>query len=626
MKKHLLMLLIALLSTTPLLAQYSPCYEAAFAEGKRLFEAKKYSEAKKYFNEAKDCPDSNKLAADEWIGKCNTKIHKAEQLAQQQAEAEQKAQAEAEKEEDAAYKKCTTIAACDSYLKMYPQGRYLTEVRAKKAELKKQEAEAKAEREVEQKEKAAYDKCTTIMACENYLKTYPQGRYVEEVKAKKWELFQKARDEAKEENVQISISGSARGHDYVDLGLPSGTLWATCNIGANKPEGYGNFYAWGETSAKNTYNWESYRYAQGTSWNDPRLTKYCSKSDQGNNGFADNLTTLLPKDDAATANWGKGWHSPSRAQWEELLEYTTNKLIKQNGVAGCLFTSKKNGRTLFLPAAGNRIDSELNDAGYDCSYWSQSLDTRFPDCAWIISYDWDDCNIYHAPRDIGYNVRPVREEARQRKLAAEKKHKYIDLGLPSGTLWATCNIGASKPEDYGDHFAWGETQTKSSYNVESYKYSQGSFKKDNGLVNPRLTKYCNKSDMGNNGFTDNLTELQASDDPAAVNWGNGWHTPTKEQWQELLDNTINLWTTQNDVLGRLFIAKNGKTLFLPAAGACVDSQLNYANSFGCYWSKSLYTGAYPLYAWELYFRSDLCEVAEDGYRCHGISVRPVREK
>ena len=222
--------------------------------------------------------------------------------------------------------------------------------------------------------------------------------------------------------------------------------------------------------------------------------------------------------------------------------------------------------------------------------------------------------------------RKAREEARQKKLATEKKHKYIDLGLPSGTLWATCNIGASKPEDYGDHFAWGETQTKSSYNVESYKYSQGGFKKDNGLVNPRLTKYCNKTDMGNNGFTDNLTELQASDDPAAVNWGNGWHTPTKEQWQELLDNTINLWTTQNDVLGRLFIAKNGKTLFLPAAGACVDSKLNYANSYGCYWSKSLYTGAYPLYAWELYFRSDLCEVAEDGYRCHGISVRPVREK
>ncbi len=197
-----------------------------------------------------------------------------------------------------------------------------------------------------------------------------------------------------------------------------------------------------------------------------------------------------------------------------------------------------------------------------------------------------------------------------------KGHDYVDLGLPSGTLWATCNVGANKPEEYGDYFAWGETQKKATYNYDTYKYANGA--KD------RLTKYCNKSNSGNNGFTDNLTVLQLSDDAATANWGSGWRTPSKAQWEELIDNTTHTWTTRNGVTGRLFTAKNGNSLFLPAAGYRWVVELYYAGRYGHYWSSSLSTD-YPSGAWSLGFVSRVANVNHGYGRCDGFSVRPVRE-
>lgn len=97
-------------------------------------------------------------------------------------------------------------------------------------------------------------------------------------------------------------SGTANGHEWVDLGLPSGTLWATCNVGANKPEDYGDYFAWGETTTKSTYNWDTYIYANGPI---NKLTKYCNNANYADNGFTDNLTTLQGRDDPATS-WGSG--------------------------------------------------------------------------------------------------------------------------------------------------------------------------------------------------------------------------------------------------------------------------------------------------------------------------------
>ena len=194
-------------------------------------------------------------------------------------------------------------------------------------------------------------------------------------------------------------------------------------------------------------------------------------------------------------------------------------------------------------------------------------------------------------------------------------HAYVDLGLPSGLLWATCNVGADAPEDYGDYFAWGETMPKDTYNWSTYQYCMGSY--------TTMTKYCNNSSYGYNGFTDNLTTLEPSDDAATANWGDGWRMPTQAEFQELLDNTTNTWTTQNGVSGRLFTAANGNSLFLPAAGYRDGSSLRYAGSYGDYWSSSLYTDL-PSCAWYLFFGSGDCYMYVGDYRDFGLSVRPVR--
>ena len=160
-------------------------------------------------------------------------------------------------------------------------------------------------------------------------------------------------------------------------------------------------------------------------------------------------------------------------------------------------------------------------------------------------------------------------------------HAYVDLGLPSGLLWATCNVGADTPEDYGYYFAWGETQPKSDYSWSTYQYGDGS----------TFTKYTG---------SDGLTTLLPEDDAATANWGSGWRMPTQAEWQELLNYTTHIWTTQNGVTGRLFTATNGNSLFLPAAGYRGGTSLYSAGTYGDYWSSSLRT-VYPDDAWYLYF-------------------------
>ena len=170
-------------------------------------------------------------------------------------------------------------------------------------------------------------------------------------------------------------------------------------------------------------------------------------------------------------------------------------------------------------------------------------------------------------------------------------HGYVDLGLPSGTKWATCNVGASTPTDYGSYFAWGETTTKSSYSSGNYTYS------------------------------DNPTTLPSNRDAATANWGSGWRMPTATEMQELINNCTVTWTTQSGVNGRQFTGPNGNSIFLPAAGYRNDSELDSAGSRGYYWSSSLYTGN-TVDAWNLYFGSGYYDVY-DNYRYYGFTVRPV---
>ena len=201
---------------------------------------------------------------------------------------------------------------------------------------------------------------------------------------------------------------------------------------------------------------------------------------------------------------------------------------------------------------------------------------------------------------------------------AHNGHIYVDLGLPSGTLWATCNVGATAPEDYGDYFAWGETTTKTIYDWTSYKYCKG--------VSDKLTKYCNNADYGYNGFTDNLTELLPEDDAATVYWGDGWRIPTDTQWSELWYYTTSTLTTQNGIYGCLFTASNGNSVFIPASGSHTGSSLDHVGSFGDYWSRTLFHDYWnthlDYFAVGNYFSVNF-QGTEMGNRCDGYSVRPV---
>ena len=197
---------------------------------------------------------------------------------------------------------------------------------------------------------------------------------------------------------------------------------------------------------------------------------------------------------------------------------------------------------------------------------------------------------------------------------SDDSHEWVDLGLPSGTLWATCNVGADSPEDYGDYFAWGETEPKEVYDWSTYKWCNGSIF--------TLTKYCTSSSDGHNGFVDDKAELDPEDDAAYVNWGEKWRMPTYVQLDELKTKCTWTWTTQNGVNGRLVAGPNGNTLFLPAAGYRYDSSLSGAGSNVCYWSRAL-NSSYPLNAYYVYFNSG--DVFWSfSYRFYGFSVRAVR--
>lgn len=194
---------------------------------------------------------------------------------------------------------------------------------------------------------------------------------------------------------------------------------------------------------------------------------------------------------------------------------------------------------------------------------------------------------------------------------------YVDLGLPSGTLWATCNIGASNPEDFGDKFAWGETSVKTKYGWDTYKWCNGS---DNSL-----TRYCNNRDYGFNNFTDNLSELELEDDAAYVNWGPAWRMPSKVQFEELINNTTSAWIVQNGVDGVKFTSKkegNNNFIFLPATEESSDE---YEPPYGNYWSRTL-SSDLTNYALMLNFDSYNTYGVSFYPRCYGKRVRPVRFK
>ena len=201
-------------------------------------------------------------------------------------------------------------------------------------------------------------------------------------------------------------SGNANNHAYVDLGLS--VKWATCNVGANSPEEYGDYFAWGEIKPKAKYNWETYKWCNVVNgFNKSTITKYCTDTEDGT---VDNKTILELLDDAANANWGGDWRMPTKEEQEELRKNCTWTWSKKNGVNGYTVTGP-NGNSIFLPAAGIRYDSDLYYAGsygyYYGFYWSSSLSSNYSDNACNLHFSSYGVDWYDNDRDHGLSVRPV---------------------------------------------------------------------------------------------------------------------------------------------------------------------------------------------------------------------------
>ena len=194
------------------------------------------------------------------------------------------------------------------------------------------------------------------------------------------------------------------------------------------------------------------------------------------------------------------------------------------------------------------------------------------------------------------------------------KPKSVDLGLPSGTLWADRNIGSNKPEDFGFLFAWGETKTKKYFSGANYKYIK--------WKEFQLTKYCLDAEAG---VVDGKNELDLEDDAAYLNWGHSWRIPTNDQFRELTDAryTESKWTTYNNVYGLTITSKiNGNTVFLPASGFQSYGDWSERREKGNYWSRTIWPQG-SNEALSLQFGKEGISEYDFGTRYYGQSIRPV---
>ena len=484
----------------------------------------------------------------------------------------------------------------------------------------------------------------------------------------------------------------------VDLGLS--VKWARYNVGATRPEEYGDYFAWGETSPKSEYKWGNYSY--GTAKNGP-FSEYVLDA---NYGTVDHKTVLDLEDDAAHAAWGNDWRMPSKEEWEELKSNCTWTWTTMNGVPGYKVTSRKSGYTanfIFLPANGMLSGSSVSDVGTVGNYWTSSISADYPYYAISPYLDSSSKSSGNCYRYFGLGVRPVQGEVvpvstidvsptleivvgktaalwasvqpanatyknvtwsssdesiatvsvngkvtavsvgmvtitaysadATKTTGCEVKvketatipngHDYVDLGLPSGLKWATMNVGAIKPEEYGNYFAWGEIEPQEYYLPTSYKW----YKWYNNGEGYKVTKSC--IDMSLWAFADSTGSpdfkdvLDLEDDAARVNWGGSWRMPTDAEWTELRENCTWTWTTLNGVNGRLVASKtNSNSIFLPAAGYRYGTSLIAVGSWGYYWSSSLHNSDS---AYNFYFDSGNVNRNRDRGRYYGYSVRPVTE-
>lgn len=202
-----------------------------------------------------------------------------------------------------------------------------------------------------------------------------------------------------------TVSGQQEGHDFVDLGLPSGTMWATCNVGATDAESYGSYFAWGETSAKAEFEWQNYKHGNGEAESRVKMTKYCSHSRKGE---VDNKQVLELADDAAAATWQGKWRTPTKDEWEEMLNGCTWEWVKNFNGKGFDMkkgTSKTNGNTIYFSFSGYYNGKTFIEN--ECELWSVNQKPDNGLDAYYVRMLTHNQNMHNGPRKQGMAIRAV---------------------------------------------------------------------------------------------------------------------------------------------------------------------------------------------------------------------------
>ena len=460
-----------------------------------------------------------------------------------------------------------------------------------------------------------------------------------------------------------ATTASLNGHEWVDLGLPSGIKWATCNVGASTPEQYGTYFAWGETKPKDEYSLEN------------SVTYNQSISDFSGN----------PQYDVAAARWGGDWRMPAKTELQELSDCCTWTWTELNNVKGYILTGP-NGNNIFLPASGVRYSINFKDGTcgytYYCSSTPYNNSVSYNLCFDESSHDM--INNSSSPRYYGLTIRPVRDAeaevpfttisaeyftdisvilkiyatspgvdviergfywgtnpelgATDNNVVLDKTTGYITKALvdlePNTTYYlkayATNSVGTSYSEvvsfttlaesEYNDYVDLGLPSGLkwAAYNIGATTASEyGDYYAWGEVVTKEEYTEANSETYG-----ESMSDISGTQyDAAAVNWGGDWRMPTYAEISELINNCTWTWTTQGGKIGYKVTGPNGSSIFLPAAGNRSGLSLEQ-ESYGFYWSSKPDGSSSAYY---LYFGSFGRAVNGSGRRYNGFTVRPVRE-
>ena len=392
---------------------------------------------------------------------------------------------------------------------------------------------------------------------------------------------------SKIERIEVKYD-EARADTAVDLGLPSGLKWAKFNIGANAPEEHGGYFAWGETTEKNVYSWGWYLCQQSEcgTWADPFIKNYQSAG----------TYILGPAYDAAHIQWGGSWRMPTQDDFKELKENCSCEKTTVNGVSGYRYTGW-NGNSIFLPDGQIKNGPNLTSDALECAYWTSYCMCISHSYSQQASAFAPNGNLSKIDRAYGLAIRPVNDASTGSDIDGYVVHRtdgavdyytfqevdhieaylekeydpnapsdgdYIDLGLPSGIKWASCNLGGVNPWDFGNYYSGYSAYTK---------------------------------------------EVAAPE---------GYRIPGSANFEELIENCEVKTVTYNNVQGNMFTSKiNGNKIFLPFAG-WYDDKNNYYSNDGRYWSFSRKTAAgyHDYFHYFLYLNNNYayvdCEIEHSG--------------